>query len=497
MTKIVEPQLTKTAESARCSVDQAARIAVRRPFAGSAPHSRAARSHDGVGEAVVPAAELARPAVALPLAAPVRPAPATDKSRAGRLLFYSHDTFGLGHIRRTQAICQAVTGALEGAAALILTGSSAVQGLKLPAGVDYIKLPSVTKVGDEKYASKFLPVEFDAVKLMREQLILASIISFQPDVVFVDNVPLGMKKEMLPALEHIRNMPNRPRMILTLRDILDEPERIVKQWKENKTYEAIDRYYDEVVIYGLPEVFDFVKEYELPASLARKVSYAGYIDRHADAAKTEEMREHLAPNGEKLVLCTVGGGGDGKELVETFLAGMETRRAAEPTRTVAVFGPDMPEAARISMRQRYAHRDDLVLMDFCPEMTACIAAADVVVSMGGYNTVCEILALQKKAVLVPRVEPRLEQWIRCSRLDEMGLACTLHPSVATPQALWQAIDAALAGECCRQRESVGFDGLNFVVGLVRKVFAEPAASVAMALAERFSLEDWAPEALAS
>jgi predicted glycosyltransferase len=117
--------------------------------------------------------------------------------------------------------------------------------------------------------------------------------------------------------------------------------------------------------------------------------------------------------------------------------------------------------------------------------------------MGGYNTVCEILALQKKAVLVPRVEPRLEQWIRCSRLDEMGLARTLHPSVATPQALWQAIDAALAGECCRQREAVGFDGLNFVVGLVRKVFAEPAASVAAALAERFSLEDWAPEALAS
>jgi len=391
----------------------------------------------------------------------------------GRLLFYSHDTFGLGHIRRTQAICQAVTGALDNSAALILTGSSAVQGLKLPEGVDYVKLPSVTKVGNEVYESKFLRVEFDAIRQLREQLILSSVAAFQPDVVFVDNVPLGMKKELVPALEHLRSLPNRPRMILTLRDILDEPERIVKQWTENRVYEAIDRYYDEVVIYGLPEVFDFVKEYQIPAYLARKISYAGYIDRVADPEKTAEMRRRYAPKGEKFVLCTVGGGGDGQELVENYLVGLDARRTGDAVRNVVVFGPDMPEAVRGAMRKRYGHRRDLVMMDFCPEMTACIAAADVVVSMGGYNTVSEILALKKQAVLVPRVAPRLEQWIRCHRLDQMGLARCLHPDDATPQNLWQAIDGMLGARPESRRDTVTFDGLRFVIDLVRGALATP------------------------
>jgi len=411
-------------------------------------------------------------------------APAKDQGSPGRLLFYSHDTFGLGHIRRTQAICQAVTGALDNSAALILTGSSAVQGLKLPEGVDYVKLPSVTKVGNEAYESKFLRVEFDAIRQLREQLILSSVAAFQPDVVFVDNVPLGMKKELVPALEHLRSLPNRPRMILTLRDILDEPERIVKQWTENKVYEAIDRYYDEVVIYGLPEVFDFVKEYQIPAYLARKISYAGYIDRVADAEKTAEMRRRYAPNGEKLALCTVGGGGDGQELVETYMAGLEERKPTGGLRNVVVFGPDMPEAVRSAMRKRYGHRSDLVMMDFCPDMTACIAAADVVVAMGGYNTVSEILALRKKAVLVPRVAPRLEQWIRCHRLDQMGLARCLHPDDASPQNLWQAIDAMLGAQTVSRREAVTFDGLRFVINLVRSALAAPMmASSSLLLAE--------------
>ncbi|HEX6827568.1 MAG TPA: glycosyltransferase, partial [Burkholderiales bacterium] len=270
---------------------------------------------------------------------------------------------------------------------------------------------------------------------------------------------------------------------------LDEPERIVKQWTDNKVYEAIDRYYDEVVVYGLPEVFDFVKEYQIPASLARKISYAGYIDRAADADKTAEMRRRYAPNGEKLALCTVGGGGDGQELVETYLAGLEARTGGEAVRNVVVFGPDMPEAVRSSMRQRHGHRKDLVMMDFCPDMTALIAAADVVVAMGGYNTVCEILALQKKAVLVPRVAPRLEQWIRCHRLDELGLARCLHPDTATPRALWQAIDELLGAQASAQRKAVSFDGLRFVTELVRAALLAPAAT--QRRARQFAIEGFA------
>ena len=41
--------------------------------------------------------------------------------------------------------------------------------------------------------------------------------------------------------------------------------------------------------------------------------------------------------------------------------------------------------------------------------------------MGGYNTFCEVLSFDKRAVIVPRTVPRLEQWIRAKRAEELGL----------------------------------------------------------------------------
>jgi predicted glycosyltransferase len=48
-----------------------------------------------------------------------------------------------------------------------------------------------------------------------------------------------------------------------------------------------------------------------------------------------------------------------------------------------------------------------------------------VVAMGGYNTFCEIISLDKRAILVPRVTPRQEQLVRANRAAELGLVRTL------------------------------------------------------------------------
>jgi len=41
--------------------------------------------------------------------------------------------------------------------------------------------------------------------------------------------------------------------------------------------------------------------------------------------------------------------------------------------------------------------------------------------MGGYNTFCEILSFDKRAIIMPRTKPRMEQYIRASRAADLGL----------------------------------------------------------------------------
>jgi predicted glycosyltransferase len=61
-----------------------------------------------------------------------------------------------------------------------------------------------------------------------------------------------------------------------------------------------------------------------------------------------------------------------------------------------------------------------------------MGAADVILSMGGYNTVCEIMSLKKRAVIVPRVMPVREQLVRAERLGRRGMFKYIHPDQLTP-----------------------------------------------------------------
>lgn len=365
-----------------------------------------------------------------------------------RVLFYSHDSFGLGHIRRTLSLCDSLRAEYAQASMLVLTGSAAIAMLPLPAGVDYVKLPCVTKVADEQYRSRFLPIGFEAVRSVRRDIIQSTARAYQPSLLMVDNVPLGLKGELRGTLEELRTWNPQVRTVLTLRDILDEPSRIVTRWSNDGTYEAIDRLYDHVIIYGSPEVFDLVREYRFPASLAAKCTYAGYISRLPPVGAADELRRQLSCGADRLVLVTVGGGGDGGPLVEHYLKGLTSVGGITVGGRVhhhVVCGPEMPAAERASLRARYGDRDDVAIVDYTSDLVGTMAAADVVVSMGGYNTVCEILSLRKAAVVMPRRRPRLEQWIRCTRLAQRGILRVVDPEDDPASNLINAVRQALAG----------------------------------------------------
>lgn len=350
-------------------------------------------------------------------------------------MFYSHDTLGLGHLRRTLLLCAGLGERFHDLSTLVITGSAMAHAFRIPPGVDYVKLPSVSKLDNECYESRFLRLPFEQTLALREQIIFQTIANYRPDFFFVDNVPLGMKGEIRTALEYVRSHMPETRVFLGLRDILDDSAEIIPLWRRLGVFEAIDRFYDCIFIYGLREVFDPIREYEWPDNLRQKTCFCGYIPRSVEKEASLAARRDLCAHGEKLVLVTVGGGSDGVHVVENYLRALPRVSPSTPLTSLVLLGPEMkPDQAR-ELASIHGPDPSIRFMEFCDDPLPFIDAADLVVSMAGYNTISEILALRKRAIVVPRIRPRTEQLIRSQRLQDLGLIRMIHPDELSPRRL--------------------------------------------------------------
>lgn len=375
-----------------------------------------------------------------------------------RILMYSHDSYGLGHLRRTLALAEAFVERDSSTSVLILTGSTVSGVFRMSPGIDLIKLPAAEKVANGVYKPSRLSIDFDTLQDLRSSLILSAAESFNPDVFIVDKSPLGMKREVQRTLWFLRSEWPSTLIVLGLRDVLDEPGRIYQHWKERGIDEAIERFYDLILVYGVREVYDPLPEYGLLDETLDRSHYVGYVGR----APTIPEASRSPSRG--YVLVTAGGGGDGFHLMKTYL---ESLRGHTPSfESIVVTGPLMDDKHRRRL-ERLSLGLRVQLSEFRPDMERLIQDAGAVVSMGGYNTTMELLAAGTPAVIVPRIQPRLEQLIRAERLSEAGLVDMIHPDTLTPGLLRDKVEELLRRDPSSVRKvEIDFSGASRAVDLI-------------------------------
>jgi predicted glycosyltransferase len=397
------------------------------------------------------------------------PADATTPSRKWRVALYSHDTMGIGHMRRNLLIAQALAGSSLSPSILLIAGAREAGAFPLPPGVDCLTVPSLAKEGDGRYYPRDLDLSLQTLIELRAGTIRAALGAFDPHVLVVDKVPRGALGELDGALAALRARGTR--CVLGLREVLDEPDVVRREWAEAGNDNAVRAYYDAVWVYADPAVYDPVREYGFAADVAAKVRYTGYFDQRT------RLRFAPGPGGDvdlppgRLVMCMVGGGQDGAPLAEAF-AGAELPPDAC---AVLVTGPFMPPEVQDRLRRRADGNHRLRVVEFLLEPERLLSRADRVVAMGGYNTVGEVLSFEKHALIVPRVRPRREQFIRAERLRELGLVHVLHPDAATPAALsaWLARDLGPPPDV---HGRIDFGGLARLPRLLAALLAAPLGS---------------------
>lgn len=391
-----------------------------------------------------------------------------------RIALYSHDTMGLGHLRRNLLIAKTLAAAPLNASNLLITGAHEANFFRLPERADCLTLPRLSKSSCGDYTSGQLEMSLCDLTELRARSICSALEVFRPDVFIVDKVPTGAFDELILALEMLASH-RTTRCVLGLRDILDDPATVSREWLKPENVRAIERFYDAIWVYGDETVYDPVREYGLQSSIAGRMQFTGYIDQSGRVSMAESKTSRwldMIGRDLPIVACLVGGGQDGAAIARAFIEAMPRSGRVG----VLVTGPFMSQSELECLTKMAARCSNIHVMDFVPEADLLIERAEKVVAMAGYNTVCSLLSFGKHALLVPRTHPRREQLIRAERLQQLGLVDMVVPEKLNRADLrnWILCESS---QPRRTASSINFRGLSTLTELTRSLVAGRSSSV--------------------
>lgn len=364
-----------------------------------------------------------------------------------RILFYSHDGHGPGHLRTTLALAEEFARRDPTAAILIATGAQALDATRLPDGIEFVKLPSVRASAALAALRPVLGSGYarHGPWAVREALLHETARTFDPHLVVVDNEPAGMQGELARTLRLVRNQTPRAGTVLGMNDWLGDPDAVRRRWQRGGGLDALAGDYDRVLVFGQPDVFDPRDAYAFPGTVAAATRFPGYLWRGHSLVDAAAMRaRHGISATEPWLVVATDGGEEGCLLRESAIDAAAGGLIA--ARVLLLTGSSLPPEERERLAARATAFLRLSLVAAIDDLPALFAAADAVVITGGYDSVVEAIGAGKRPVIVPRDDAWTEQQQRADRLAGLGLATCIPPAELTPGRLAAAVAASLSAQ---------------------------------------------------
>jgi predicted glycosyltransferase len=346
------------------------------------------------------------------------------------VFFYVQHLLGIGHLARASRVAAALVE--DGFRVTMVTGGLPVKGFPGP-GLDHVALPAVGSASEAfsgLVEADGKPVD-EAFLARRRDLLLAALHERRPDIVVIEAFPFGrrqMRFELLPLLDAVAAMAPRPRLVTSVRDLLQER---VKPGRNEETVELLNRHFDLVMVHGDPAFARLEETFPLAAEIRPPVGYSGLVAAPPPRPPREVFK----------VLVSAGGGAAGAELVRATVGA--ARLLPDASGWALITGPNLPQAEFDSAAA--AAPSGLQLFRFREDFPVLLGGAELSVSQAGYNTVCDVLRAGCRSLLVPfAAGGETEQPARAARLSRLGLAEALPETGLTGPVLAEAIRAALA-----------------------------------------------------
>jgi predicted glycosyltransferase len=370
-----------------------------------------------------------------------------------RLMIYCQHLLGMGHLVRSLEVAGALARDWD---VTFVTGGEVPRSLPLPARVEMVRLPAVESGGDFKVLSG------ENVKARRREMLRACYECTAPDVLVVELYPFGRKQfgfELMPLLKMARK--NGTRVACSLRDILvrrpDQAE------YEARVCEITREYFDLVLVHSDPQFQRLEDSFSRVGDLGCPVVYTGYVHRCGaglrpaaasqaancallaappEAGRGPTAAEAAAPQ----IVCSIGAGKceSGHHLVEAVIGAAGLLRNELPHQFEIFTGPFMPEGDHARLARKADQFSNVTLSGFTSDLAGTMRRADLSVSMGGYNTIMDVLAANVRALVYPEVgNGDNEQRVRAAKLAAMGAVEMLESSELAADLVAARIKSAL------------------------------------------------------
>ena len=347
------------------------------------------------------------------------------------IIFYCQYVWGMGHLVRSLEFARA----LSGHDVTLIAGGQEVE-VDLPEHVRLLRLPVLYM--DEKF-TRLIPGDpgqsVEQIQHERKKTIYALMEDLQPDLFIVELYPFGRSIfgfELEPLLGDIRaGKFGRVKAVCSLRDILVEKKDPPAY--EKRVLQKLNRYFDALLIHSdaalqrLDETFSRAGDIKIP------LVYTGFITQQSDPAAGRKLRRELkiAPGG-KLIVASAGGGRSGFKLLTSVLDACELLRDRLPIRLEAFTGPFMENEAHEKLVARCA--PGIRIQRYTRHFLDYLYAADLSVSLAGYNTCMNLLVTQVPALVYPYSRQR-EQPMRVNKIKNLLPMKILNPENVQPDRL--------------------------------------------------------------
>jgi predicted glycosyltransferase len=360
----------------------------------------------------------------------------------------------MGHLVRSLEFARA----LSDHDVTLMVGGQEVD-MDLPSHVRLLRLPVLTM--DEKF-TRLIPgtpgLSVDQIRHERKKTIYSLMEKHQPDLFIVELYPFGRSMfgfELEPLLADIREgRLGQVRAVCSLRDILVEKKDPCVY--EERVIQKLNRHFDALLVHSDPEILRLEETFSRVADINIPVVYTGFITQQTDAANGRRLRRELAlSSAQKLIVASAGGGRSGYRLLTSVIDACELLRDRLPIRLEVFAGPFLEKekfknlTARTSAGfriRRYTKR----FLDY-------LYAADLSVSLAGYNTCMNLLVTRVPALVYPYARQQ-EQPLRANKIKTLLPMKMLNSADIQPVPLSNHMDQLLHHPGIKDAPSVDLDG---------------------------------------
>lgn len=350
-----------------------------------------------------------------------------------KILFYCQYLAGMGHLVRSTEIIRSLVPHFQ---VCLVIGGEPIDQFNVPDGVEVVYLPALREEAGELIA---LNQSIDSVKVRRRQRLLALFEQFQPDCVITECFPFSKVKmafELLPLLERAKAA--QVKVVCSLRDLIMTQSMSEKGLarKQSRILDQTRQFYDLVLCHCDRNLQSLESCFPSAHALTCEVFYTGYVAQSLTHS-SEQQQALQFPR----IIASVGGGRYGYSLLKAICEVGPLLHQAIPHRIYAFTGPFMPESEFEALQILATPQPNITLQRFTPNLMNYLYGADLSISLGGYNTTMNVLSTQVRSLILtsPSPDQADEQWLRASRLAQLGAVDVLSPDQLSPSALAHAV----------------------------------------------------------